>query len=57
MPDPGSQTGASELGGRKLRDVMLHSPQGQEVRSESSFKRVLEKAGLVHERCRRGQPR
>ena len=44
------------VGGRKLRDVMLHSPQGQEVPSESSFKRLLEKAGLVHKRRRRGQP-
>lgn len=40
-------------GARKLREVMLRSPEGLDVPSESSFKRVLEKAGLVQKRRRR----
>lgn len=40
-------------GARKLREVMLRSPEGLEVPTESSFKRVLEKAGLVQKRRRR----
>lgn len=43
-------------GARKLREVMLRSPGGLEVPSESSFKRVLEKSGLVEKRRRRSQP-
>jgi transposase InsO family protein len=42
-------------GARKLREVMLRCPEGLDVPSESSFKRVLEKAGLVHKRRRRIQ--
>lgn len=42
-------------GARKLRELMLRSPDGLEVPSESSFKRVLEKSGLVQKRRRRSQ--
>ena len=41
-------------GARKLREVMLRS-NGNEVPSESSFKRILEKSGLVEKRRRRSQ--
>ena len=40
-------------GARKLREVMSRCPEGLEVPSESSFKRVLEKACLVQKRRRR----
>jgi putative transposase len=40
-------------GSRKLREVLCRSSGGLEVPSESSFKRVLEKAGLVRKRRRR----
>lgn len=40
-------------GARKLREVLLRSGGGREVPSESSFKRVLEKAGLIEKRRRR----
>ena len=39
-------------GPRKLRDVMLRSGEIREIPSESSFKRVLDKAGLVKRRRR-----
>lgn len=42
-------------GARKLRAVMLRSCEGLEVPSESSFKRVLNKSGLVKKRRRRLQ--
>lgn len=42
-------------GARKLREVLLRSSGGPDVPSESSFKRVLEKAGLVQKRRRRTQ--
>lgn len=40
-------------GPRKIRDVYANAHLGTEVPSESSFKRVLEKAGLVTKRRRR----
>lgn len=42
-------------GARKLQEVLRRSSGGREVPSESSFKRVLEKAGLVAKRRRRSQ--
>ncbi len=42
-------------GARKLRALMQRSPEGLEVPSESSVKRVLEKAGLVQHRRRQKQ--
>jgi len=42
-------------GARKLREVLGRASGGQDVPSESSFKRVLEKAGLVQKRRRRTQ--
>lgn len=42
-------------GARKLREVLWRASGGREVPSESSFKRVLEKAGLVQKRRRRCQ--
>jgi putative transposase len=42
-------------GARKLREVLWRASGGVQVPSESSFKRVLEKAGLVQKRRRRCQ--
>ncbi len=42
-------------GARKLREVLWRASGGAEVPCESSFKRVLEKAGLVQKRRRRPQ--
>src|SRR5262245_17388340 len=42
-------------GARKLREVLGRASGEQAVPSESSFKRVLEKAGLVQKRRRRSQ--
>ena len=43
----------SKWGPRKIRNVYGHKHPSQELPSESSFKRVLERAGLVKKRRRR----
>lgn len=43
-------------GARKIREVYARQYRPGELPSESSFKRVLEKAGLVKRRRRRSQP-
>jgi putative transposase len=43
-------------GARKIRDVYCRKHTGGEAPSESSFKRVLEKAGLVKKKRRRKSP-
>lgn len=40
-------------GPRKIRDVYARKHSGEEIPSESTFKRILEKAGLVQKRKRR----
>ena len=40
-------------GARKIQDVYSRKHPGRDVPSESSFKRVLQKAGLVHKKRRR----
>ena len=43
----------ADWGPRKIRDVYAHKHPGIDLPSESSFKRVLDKAGLVEKRTRR----